>query len=290
MRRRYYLGCPMWSNKAWAGSFFTSDAKPADFLGQYSSVLSTVEGNTTFYGVPSAETVRKWRRSARPGFRFCFKFPRVISHDKGLIDAAEETRRFFETLEPLAEQSGPFFLQLPPNFDDLDALDSYLHGLPRDHHYAVELRGPNFYRGDDRERRVTDLLGALGMDRVVFDTRRLMALETGDPEIRDAQRRKPKTPLRTEPLGTHPFLRYVGYPEIEQDMATIAFWAGEVARWLEEGRTPYIFMHQAPDDDRAPELCRLFHETLRQSVPDLDPLPLFPFETEPPKEEQLSLF
>ena len=56
----YYLGLPLWSNTHWKGSLFGADAKPADFLAQYAQVFNAVEGNTTFYAVPSAEMVSRW--------------------------------------------------------------------------------------------------------------------------------------------------------------------------------------------------------------------------------------
>jgi len=280
----------MWSNKAWVGELFTRDAKPARFLAQYSQVFSTVEGNTTYYAVPSEATVRKWAAGAQPGFRFCFKFPRLISHDRGLCDVDAEMTAFFRALEPLEAQTGPFFLQLPPHFDDLDVLAAFLHTLPGDKRYAVELRHPGFFREDDRERRLEDLLRSLEIDRVAFDTRRLMALETDDPGLRDAQRRKPKAPPRAQPLGRHPFLRYVGYPTIEDDRDAIDLWAARVAHWIGEGRVPFVFMHQAPDDERAPRLCVMFHEAVRARLRNLAPLPDFPGEMEEPEPEQLSLF
>jgi uncharacterized protein YecE (DUF72 family) len=101
-------------------------------------------------------------------------------------------------------------------------------------------------------------------------------------------------PSRTEALGKTPMLRYVGHPEIDRDQAAIAAWADHVTRWISEGRTPYVFMHQAPDDVLAPQLCRLFHEELRTRLPHLEPLPEFPGESEarqrPPKPIQLELF
>lgn len=288
--RPYFLGCPMWSNRDWVGQFYTSDAKPADYLAQYSSVLSSVEGNTTFYAIPAAATVAKWRAGARTGFRFCFKIPRAISHDKALRHAEAETEAFFTAMEPLRRQLGPFFLQLPPHFDDFAHLERFLVNLPRDHHFAVEVRSPRFFRGDQLERDLEHMLRDLNMDRVVFDTRRLMALPTEDPELQAAQRRKPKAPVRFEALGPHPFLRYVGYPEIEEDRKAIAFWAERCAQWIREGRTPFVFMHQAPDDARAPELCRMFHGYLQQHLPEIEDLPPNPRDEEPPPEEQLTLF
>jgi uncharacterized protein YecE (DUF72 family) len=66
-----YLGCPVWACPAWVGPFFTPDSKPRDFLKQYSSVFNTVEGNSTFYALPSRDTVRRWANETADGFRFC---------------------------------------------------------------------------------------------------------------------------------------------------------------------------------------------------------------------------
>ncbi len=130
---QYYLGCPIWSKKQWVGELFAADAKPADFLRQYSSVFNTVEGNTTFYALPKPATVRKWRNETPPHFRFCFKFPKTISHQLRLQDAEQETLKFLNRLAPLGEKLGPFFLQLPPSFDfdELPALENFLKSLRR---------------------------------------------------------------------------------------------------------------------------------------------------------------
>lgn len=52
-----YLGCPLWGHGGWAGRFYTAGARPADFLRQYATVFNAVEGNTTFYSLPSADAV-----------------------------------------------------------------------------------------------------------------------------------------------------------------------------------------------------------------------------------------
>lgn len=49
----YYLGLPLWANAHWKGNLFRNAAKPAEFLAQYAQVFNAVEGNTTFYSVPS---------------------------------------------------------------------------------------------------------------------------------------------------------------------------------------------------------------------------------------------
>lgn len=282
---KYYLGCPMWGNKAWTGSFFTSTAKPKDYLAQYSQVFNTVEGNTTFYGVPGPETIAKWRDAAEPSFRFAFKFPRTISHDLKLMDADREVDHFLKTLSPLGDLLGPFFLQLPPTFENFRALERFLLKLPRDFHYAIEPRHPAFY--GDFEVDFVEMLTDLNMDRVIFDTRRLMSMETDDPELKDAQRRKPKSPVRVTATAQHPFLRYVGRPDPSEDQDAISGWARVIHGWITEGRTPYIFMHQAPDDDLAPQLGALFHQHLQQLLPEVGDFPKWPADAE---SKQLELF
>ncbi len=277
----------MWANRAWLGSVFERGAKPKDFLAQYARAFSSVEGNTTFYGIPSAATVQKWRDAASPGFRFAFKFPRAVSHDLGLRNADAATHAFFERLAPLGDRLGPFFLQLPPTFDDFSALERFLARLPEDFFYAVEPRHPAFYDEDAFERDFDCLLRDLKIDRVAFDTRRLLTYKTDDPEIRESQRKKPKRPPRTVALGQNPFLRYVGNPNPEQDREGLEAWAAVVAGWIEQGKTPYAFMHQSPEDALAPQLARMFHALVRERAPGLPPMPPWPGESEP---TQLSLF
>src|SRR5437879_2814711 len=58
----FYIGCPMWGYKEWVGSgkLFPPRTSASDFLRLYSKKLTTVEGNTIFYALPSAETIARW--------------------------------------------------------------------------------------------------------------------------------------------------------------------------------------------------------------------------------------
>src|SRR5450631_4053806 len=58
----FYIGCPMWGYKDWVGTLFPPHTPASDFLRLYSNKLSTVEGNTTFYALPSQETIARWRQ------------------------------------------------------------------------------------------------------------------------------------------------------------------------------------------------------------------------------------
>jgi uncharacterized protein YecE (DUF72 family) len=274
------------------GTFFTRDARREDFLPQYASVFGTAEGNATFYGLPPADTVAKWCAEAPAQFRFCFKFPKAISHERRLIGAGAETRQFFERVAPLGERLGPFFLQVHQSFGrrELPALEAYLQALPGEHQYAVEVRHPDFFDEGEGERTINELLGALGMERVCFDTHGLFASPAKDEATLAARQRKPRLPVRFTALGRQPFLRFVGDPAVERNESLLAPWADHVTRWIGEGRTPWFFAHH-PDDRHAPAIGRIFQRLLHERCPQVPPPPAWPVEKETANRgEQLGLF
>jgi uncharacterized protein YecE (DUF72 family) len=171
-------------------------------------------------------------------------------------------------------------------------LETFLQALPREFSYAVEVRHARFFDQGPHERALDETLGALGVDRVCFDTRGLHASSATDEFTLDAKRKKPRVPLRTTATGTRPFVRFVGDPRIEQNDAVLQAWAQVVARWVAEGRTPFFFTHH-PDDAHAPALARRF-QTMVHAVNPTVPAPVaWPAEEPPPAAEptgQLSWF
>ena len=101
-----HLGLPFWAFDGWQGGLYTSDSRAGDFLRQYGRAFNAVEGNTTFYAVPSERTVEKWDQESPDGFRFCFKMPRTITHDAMLLDVADEAHAFLERISPLRDGPG----------------------------------------------------------------------------------------------------------------------------------------------------------------------------------------
>lgn len=276
----------MWANKSWVGSLFPPGAASRDFLSLYSRRFNTVEGNTTFYAIPSPETVERWRDDTPPGFEFCLKFPQAISHQRRLRGAQAETAEFLDRLARLSDRCGPSFLQLPPGFGprQLATLTSYLDGLPADFRYAVEVRHPDFFT-EPGESALDAALAERGVARVLFDARGLRSAQPGDEATTTAQARKPDVPVRftrTAPFG---FVRFIGHPVVEANLPLLAGWAEQVAGWLAAGDDVYFFLH-SPDDAFAPFLAREMHALVvaRYLLP---PLPAW---GEPPvKPEQLSL-
>jgi len=278
------LGCPVWACTAWRGSLFTRRAARDDYLPQYASVFDAVEGNSTFYGLPNAATIARWREQVPADFRFCFKFPQVITHRMLLRYADAETSEFLFLLEPLRERLGPLLLQLPPNFSaaDLHVLTHYLDGLPQGFTYAVEVRHPEFFDGGAFESALDAALAQRDVARVNFDATCLFADEALDDATREAIRRKPRLPLRRTATNATPVVRFVGRNDPEPCRAALRGWAAVVAEWEAEGRQAYFFTH-APDDAHAPALARLAHECFGERIANLPPLPAFPGEHEPPE-------
>ena len=277
---RYFLGCPIWGNKEWVGELFAPDVVQKDFLRQYASVFNTVEGNTTFYGLPSEKAAMRWLADTPPGFRFALKFPRAISHDKRLRNAELETAAFVDVLTVLQDRVGPSFLQLPPSYGprDLPVLDRYLDALPDTFSYAVEIRHHLFFAEVENE--LNAVLKSHGVDRVVFDTRGVHSAQVAS--------NKPKVPVRFLATGRFPFVRFVGHPEVEKNLPLLAEWVPVVANWIREGRTPFVFMH-APDDFYAPQLARHFHQMLSRDI-DVGEMPPWPAEQVVEAPVQMDLF
>jgi uncharacterized protein YecE (DUF72 family) len=289
----YFLGCPVWTSPEWKGTVFRTKSPRNQWLKEYSSVFPTVEGNSTFYALPSLDTARRWAAETEPGFRFALKFPQIISHDRRLTDAGPETRAFLEILEILkaGDRLGPSFLQLPPTFDatEFAKLRSYLEALPADFPYAVEVRHRDYFDSAGTEAALDRLLTEFGIDRVLFDSR---PLYSGPPVTETemvSQTRKPRSPYRRTVTGRRPLVRIVGRDNLEASRPWLAEWSSIVAGWIRDGLEPYVFTH-APNDAFAPELAESFHELLREHLRQIPQLPTWPGRAEQAAPRQQMLF
>ncbi len=285
--KKYHIGLTQWGFKDWKGEFFTKKAKPDAFLKQYASVFNTVEGNTTFYRISDLDTIEHWGSQVESEFKFCFKFPRQITHFKRLKHVTEEVLDFLDKFSPIRRNLGPFHIQLSSQFsyNEIDKLEFLLETLPGHLSFAVEVRHPDFYDKGKMERHFEGLLRSYGINRVVFDTRRLHALKNDDPTVIEAQKKKPKTPIRFTATGSNPFVRFVGANDVLNNEAYLKEWAIITADWIKDGKHPYIFIH-SPDTLSAPTLARFFHQELSKLI-DLNPMPEWPAEME---NKQLGLF
>lgn len=281
----YFLGCPSWSENAWREYLYPEDARPNDFLGLYSQVFNAVEGNTTFYARPAPATVQRWAQIMPEHFRFTAKFPGDISHGGDLREQLSAAETFVQLLSPLGERVSPLWLQLPASFSPsrLAELAGFIDGLERP--LAVEVRHPEFFAKGDAERMLNRLLRGRGVERICLDPRALFSCISTSPAVLHAQSKKPKVPPRPAAFTQFPQVRFIGHPELEANDPFLVPWLDKVAGWIEEGRTPYVFLHTS-DNRLAAELARRFHAQLMQRLPGLPALPELYRE---PAAEQLGL-
>lgn len=239
--------------------------------------------------MPSLDTVQRWASRVEAGFRFVLKFPRTISHEGRLTDHPRETDEWIERLRVLQDEHklGPSFLQLPPDFDAnrFGELEQYLSRLPGDLPFAVEVRHHAYFAGPGFER-LNQLLGERGMDRVIFDSRGLFSRPPSDPTELKSQQRKPQVPVPVVCTGQYPLVRLIGRNQLDEVDEQVQAWAPQLQRWIQEGRTPFLFTH-TPDDQFAPRMAERFHAHLQRVMPQMIDLPKFPGRLE---RKQRSLF
>jgi len=264
----------MWTYAPWQGRYLPGSLYPRERLRRYATWCNAVEGNTTFYAIPALGTVRSWAEQTAPDFRFVLKLPRLITHERRFADVADPLRAFLGAIEPLGRRAHALWIQLPPSFSpaDLGALTGFLGRLPDGHRYCVEVRHRAFFADPRSEQQLEQALGDVGAEWVTFDTTVLFGSPPVSAAERAAWRQKPRLPRRSRALTSYPVVRYIGRDDAARTVAGWRPWLDTVAGWLREGRSPTVFIH-TPDNVRALELARRFHDDVRARVPEVEPLP-----------------
>ncbi|MCT7655717.1 DUF72 domain-containing protein [Oceanimonas sp. NS1] len=142
-----YLGLSQWSHAGWPGNLLSRGLKTTEHLSDYARVFNTVEGNTSFYGVPDTQSLTRWEAMTGDDFRFTFKFPSTVSHQGRLADNIATAQAFLDQLTPLHHKLGMLMLQLPAATgpEQLDGLAQLLDALPNTVEMGVEVRHPAFF-------------------------------------------------------------------------------------------------------------------------------------------------
>lgn len=137
-----HIGTQGWNYDAWVGPFFPGGTRTVDFLTVYSRAFSTVEVDSTFYGVPSVTTFQSWYDRTPDNFVFTLKLPQEITHENRLRHSSDLLGSFTDRARELGRKLGPILIQMGPDFGpvELPALASFLPLLPRDLDFAIEFR------------------------------------------------------------------------------------------------------------------------------------------------------
>jgi uncharacterized protein YecE (DUF72 family) len=266
----FFLGLPAWAFPGWSGEYFPATGSA---LAHYARVFNTVEGNTTFYRVPEAHSVARWRETvAGTDFRFSFKLPRSITHERR--PAWGDLSQFLSVIEPLGDHLGPFLVQVPATLgpDALQHLETLFSKLPDDYGYALEVRHPDFF---SRPALLEPLLERSGAGRVMFDSRPIFSEDSQHPEVLAARHKKPDVPLLDRVYNGLVYARVVLHPEPRHNGPYVEQWLRRCETYLASGHNVYFMMH-CPNNQHCPEFAAGFHQRLRETVPTLAPLPPWP--------------
>lgn len=138
---------------------YDAGSKPESYLRQYAHEFASVEVDSTFYGTPSPERLRRWADAVPAGFSFALKLPREITHERRLVGCAHVLAEFFAAAAALGTKLEAVLVQLPPDFSPAEwaALAAFVPLLAGGRRVAVEVRDPHWFAPARR----TELLALL---------------------------------------------------------------------------------------------------------------------------------
>jgi uncharacterized protein YecE (DUF72 family) len=159
---RILVGTSGWSypsgSGTWNGVFYPKKKAGFNELEFYAEHFDTVEVNSTFYRVPSVDTVRKWAGRTPANFEFSLKLYQKFTHPDMFLKATgqdpadldrKDVDEFRAAIDPLAHAGklGALLAQFPASFRNDANARGYLEWLLSaftDYRVAVELRHRSF--------------------------------------------------------------------------------------------------------------------------------------------------
>jgi len=209
--------------------FYPTEFQDKSRLCFYSSLMNSIEINSSFYKIPMASTVQKWANDTPDDFKFSFKLFKEVTHNKGLAFDPELVLRFMQVIAAAGNKKGCLLVQLPPsvrigNLKQLVLLTEILRENDPEEEWkiALEVRHVSLYHED-----VYGMLENLRIAMVIQD----------------------KPPAATPMLESElPFvyLRFHGPDGSYRgsyERYLLEEYAGYIAGWLEEGKTVYTYFN-----------------------------------------------
>jgi uncharacterized protein YecE (DUF72 family) len=218
------MGMASWSEPGLAARL--GGDGPVGVLRAHAAAVPANELNSTFYGY-TRERFARWAAASPPGFRFCPKLPRAVTHEHGLDGADDEMGRFVAASEALGDRRGPTWFALPPYVgpDRFGDLARFLERWAPELELAVEVREERWFGAAFED--LCRMLRDLDVTLIVTDT---------------AGRRDCAHMRLTAPRA---FVRFVANALHPSDFARLDDWAARLADWSSRGlREAYLFLHQ----------------------------------------------
>lgn len=241
--------------KQWVGVFYPAGMNARSYLAHYSHFFDAVEMDSTFYGAPRPQQVKRWATTTPPDFTICPKTPRAITHDAPPDRGIAAMHEFVETVSLLGSKLGPILIQFGPGFGYglVHRLEPFLAALPASARYAVEFRHTSWDRPE-----TAALLAQHNVCWVAADYIHL-----------------PKTITRTTDFL---YLRFIGRHgqyetkdrELTDKTAVLQQWHGQIQEHAAEVTAVYGFFNN-DYAGHSPATCNRFKRIIGLDAPDTRP-------------------
>lgn len=234
-------------------------------LSQYASYFPTVEIDSSFYGIPSQETVINWQKSVPSHFQFVLKANQLMTFHRdeaqmrnNLLELKEIFHQYQTMLEPLIQnnqlkmvlfQFPPYFTKNMENIRYLRQIRLWLPKVP----ITVEFRNQSWYH-EKIQTDVANFLASLKISLAIIDEPH--NLNNGIPFVPNSNYSK------------FVFIRLHGRNE--------AGWAKQEGNWRTT-RTLYHYSHQELEkfadeikqlDQTNQEVCIIFNNNAGRDAAD----------------------
>ena len=225
----FYVGSSVWSDKDFKGHFYPEKTAQKNFLSEYAKQFKTVEVNSTRYGTPKASTLETWKNSVPDDFRFAFKMPQIISVRKNILsnDVLSRLEDFVIAMDKMGKKAGTTFILLQNNFNEerLEELNKFLHYLPHEQSFAVEIRNAEFNQSQE----LIQVLNKHKIASVITDT-------AGERSV-----------THTAVSSNTAFIRFVGNGLLKSDYERIDLWVNQIQQWVNLGVRNFYCLHHQPN-------------------------------------------
>lgn len=229
MRGRLRVGTSGFAYPAWAPRFFPAGLPAARLLAHYSSQLSAVELNNTFYRSPTPAATAAWLAATPFDFRFSIKAQRGGSYRALQVDPTESVPWLTGPYRAFGERLGTVLFRVPDGVARNDErLRALIAAWPADLPLTMEFQDPSWH--------VDETFESLASIGAAICTTELPE----DPE--------PPTIRRTGP-----FL-YLRLRRHDYDGAELETWATRLEPFLAAGDDAYVFFRH-DEVGRGPELA-----------------------------------
>jgi uncharacterized protein YecE (DUF72 family) len=217
---RIHIGTSGWSYDHWKGPFYPDDLPSGRMLEYYARSFRSTEINSSFYGLPEPETLRRWRDATPGDFLFAAKASGYITHRKKLRDPRETVAIFLDRISLLGDKLGPILFQLPPRWHyDEARLAAFLKALSTEFRYVFEFRDRSWLNP-----RTYELLSRYHAGFCIYELDGFLAPE--------------------EITADHIYVRLHGPGgayEGNYDAKTLSAWAARLSAWAQDGYTIYCY-------------------------------------------------